>query len=255
MNSAASRMWRTGAPVFIGLSRVLERLLFAAAVLALAASAFVYHRHWMPVLFPAISHIQLQGQFVHIDRFEVEWLVRSNINGHFFDVNLHTLKRALEAMPWVRRVRVERVWPQTLLVELEEHDVAARWGVDALLSTEGVVFAPDRISAAGLVMLHASAGMELAVLEKYRRARELLAAVNGAAIRALGEDRHGSWRLILDNGIAVKLGDTHWESRLRRFVGAWRNGLYAQATRIQCIDARYPNGLAVVWKDRRGDCE
>ncbi len=232
------------------LARTLERLLFAAVLAALVASVFVYHRHWMPLLFPAVRHVQLHGQFIHIDRFEVERLVQGGLGEHFFDTDLYVLKRLLETMPWVRHARVTRVWPQTLRVEIKEHDAAARWGLDALISEQGVVFTPARINADGLPTLYASPGLELTALERYRTARELLA--DDSAIRALGEDRHGPWSLLLDGGILVKVGDEHWESRFKRFADAWRGGLHAQAGRIRCVDLRYPDGFAVMWKDRAG---
>ncbi len=254
MGSAAHRSRYAGASSHARLVRALERLLFAAAVLALVAGLFASQQQWMPLLFPTTRHVQLQGQFIHIDRLEVERLVRGGLGEHFFDVDLHALKRSLEAMPWVRRARVARTWPQTLRVTIEEHEAAARWGMNALLGTDGTVFTPARINDDGLALLHASQGMELTALERYREARALLAVAGGATVKALGEDRYGSWSLLLDNGVLVKVGDQHWQSRLERFVGAWRDGLHTQAQRIRCVDLRYPNGFAVTWRDRGGDC-
>lgn len=239
-----------------GAVRALERATFVLAVSALIAAAFMHRGYWAPLLFPPIKHVQLQGRFIHIDRLDVEQLVQNALGEHFFDADLHALKLSLEALPWVRRAHVSRVWPQTLHVGIEEHDAAARWGVDALLSAEGEVFRPaGRSVGAGLPMLYASSGAALTALDRYRRARELFAGAGGAEIKAFGEDRRGSWNLLLDNGILVKAGGGDWKARFRRFAAAWRGGLNAQAARIRCVDLRYPDGFAVAWKDRNGGCE
>ncbi len=253
---AKKRVFGTAGERLAGAARAFERAAFVFAVAALIAAAFMHRHHWAPLLLPQVKHVQLQGRFIHIDRLEVEQLVQNALGEHFFDADLHALKLSLEALPWVRRARVARVWPQTLHVEIEEHDAVARWGVDALLSAEGEVFRPaERPADAGLPLLYASSDAAPTALSRYRRARELLAGDDGAGIKAFGEDRRGSWRLLLDNGVLVKVGDGDWDARFRRFAAAWSGGLSAQATRIRCVDLRYPDGFAVAWKDRSGSCE
>ena len=232
-----------------GPARVFERLLFTVVFVALVAATFIYRQHWMPLLFPAVEHVRLKGQFIHIDRFEVERLVRGSTGGHFFDVDLDALKRVLEEMPWVREASVMRIWPQTLAVEIEEHVAAARWGMNAMISSRGEVFTPARVVGDGLPVLYASPELGLTALERYRAARELLAGI--ASIRGLGEDKEGLWSLMLDSGVLVKVGDEHWESRLGRFADTWRGGLRAQADRIRSVDLRYPDGFAVRWRSSR----
>ena len=236
------------------IAAAFERLLFVVVALSLVGSVFIYRAHWMPLLFSPIEHVQLHGQFIYIDRFEVEQLVRNSLGDHFFDTDLRALKYSLETLPWVKRTHVARVWPRTLSIEIEEHVAAARWGRDALLSTEGKVFAPAAINANNLAVLYASQSMELVALERYRQARALLETDTGVSPVALGEDRHGSWSLRLSNGLLIKVGDVQWESRLTRFAAAWRDGLAKQAERIRCVDLRYASGFAVAWKDRQESC-
>ncbi len=250
------RVSATAGARLAGAARAFERTVFAFAVAALVAAAFIDRHHWMPLLFPQVKHVQLQGRFIHIDRLDVEQLVQGALGEHFFDADLHALKISLEALPWVRRAHVARVWPQTLHLEIEEHDVVARWGVDALLSAEGEVFRSAGATAgAGLPLLYAHSEPALTALSRYRRARELLAGDGNAKIKMFGEDRRGSWSLLLDNGILVKAGDRDWEARFHRFAAAWRGGLSAQAARIRCVDLRYPDGFAVAWRDRSSSCE
>ena len=234
------------------LAYAFEYLLFTAAFTALVVSTFLHREHWMPLLFPAVKHVQLQGQFIRIDRFEVEWLVQDNIGKHFFDTDLNRLKHSLEEIPWVRHAHVVRLWPQTLQVWLEEHDAAARWGMDALISSRGVVFTPARINASNLPVLYASPGFESVALERYRTAQKLFS--DDTVVRGGGRNEEGLWSLVLDSGVLVKLGNKHWRSRLDRFAGAWRSGLSMQEDRIRCVDLRYSGGFTVVWKENSESC-
>jgi len=46
------------------------------------------------------------------------------------------------------------------------------------------------------------------------------------------------------------LGREQIVEKIRRFVVVWRSGLEQHMDKISSIDLRYPNGIAVSWKDR-----
>ena len=241
--------------LFMQLGRTLERVIFVVIVLALIASVFIYRQQWMPMLFPPIKQVQLQGQFIHIDRLQIERLVQANIGVHFFDTDLHALRQSLEAIAWIKHAFVKRVWPQTLHVEIEEHHVEAHWGTRDLISSEAVVFTPEHFTDEGLPILYASVGKESIALKKYREANNLLEIAGVGTIKMLAEDRRGMWKFLLNNGIFVKVGDVDWMRRLQRLLDAWRGGLSDKSSQIRCIDLRYFDGLAVAWKDQHETCE
>src|SRR6185503_6524119 len=54
---------------------------------------------------------------------------------------LDQLRIAVEALVWVDRARVQRVWPDRIGIEIVEQQAAARWGDDGLLNTRGELFA------------------------------------------------------------------------------------------------------------------
>ena len=74
------------------------------------------------------------------NREQVEEVVRREVHGGFFTVNLNTARAAFERLPWVRGANVRREWPARLDVVLEEHMPMARWGDEALVNMQGEVF-------------------------------------------------------------------------------------------------------------------
>ena len=111
--------------------------LFAAALLMVAYAA-VHYAVRLPV-FP-LREVRMSETFQHVTPEQVEAIVRGEIDGNFFTVNLPRVRAAFERLPWVRKVEVRRQWPDRLDVALEEHVPLARWGADALVNTHGEVF-------------------------------------------------------------------------------------------------------------------
>ena len=225
-----------------------EKFIFLVAVLALASVILLHRQAFVPLLYPVIRDVQLQGRFVHIERMHVDRLVRDSIGRNFFSIDLQTIKRAVETLPWVKHARVTKTWPHTLSVTIEEHHAEAQWREDSLISSESVVFHPGGAIEQRLPILYAPQGREAVALAKYREAKELLEPADIGRIEALVEDPLGAWRMLLANGVLVRIGDIDWERRLRRFVVVWKSELREQSHRIRYVDLRYSDGCAVGWK-------
>jgi cell division protein FtsQ len=56
----------------------------------------------------------------HINKPVVKQQVLETVQGNFFSVRLEDVKRGFESMPWVRHANVRRVWPNGLIVSIEE---------------------------------------------------------------------------------------------------------------------------------------
>jgi cell division protein FtsQ len=52
-----------------------------------------------------------------------------------------------------------------------------------------------------------------------------------------------------DEGIELVLGREQVGEKIKRLALVWESGLSQQVKQIKTIDLRYPNGLAVAWKD------
>src|SRR5450756_2096570 len=87
--------------------------------------------------------VRLSAAPQRVDAAEVLQVVRNEVHGNFFTVDIERLRQSLEKLPWVRNVSIRREFPQRLAVRLEEHQALARWNNNALVNRQGEIFAAN----------------------------------------------------------------------------------------------------------------
>lgn len=223
-------------------ARVLGPLagVLTAALVGAGAAWWWHDAHW------PVDVVRIEGAVAHADRDALKEVVARHTRDGFFGMDLGALRADLVALPWVRDASLRRVWPETLYVDVHEHEPAATWNGSALVSDAGVVFEPATLEVGALPALRGPADHGPAMLERLRAFERRLAPL-GLAVAALEQDARRSWRLELDNGVAVRLGRDAVAQRLERFAAVWPAVLAPRAGRITAVDLRYTNGFAVSW--------
>jgi cell division protein FtsQ len=186
-----------------------------------------------------------------LSRTNAAWLegvIRSELAGTFFTLDLDGARAALGQVPWVRSAGLRREWPHRLTVEIEEQVPLARWNDRALVNTRGEVFA-----AAFDGELPQFRGPEGSAAEMTARYREWSAALAPLALRLreLSLTARGSWAIAAqaDGGsLSIELGRDEPSERLARLVAAYPRTLgplAAAGKPVARVDLRYRNGFAV----------
>jgi len=189
----------------------------------------------------------------HVNELTVRNGVLGKINGNFFTTDLEQVRTTFEAVPWVRKASVRREWPNQLIVQVEEHEALGTWGEDGrLLSVKGEVFTANLAEADEdheLPAFEGPAGSEKEVLNRFAELRGWFAPIRLVPESISLSDRY-AWTVKLNNGMSVELGrekdkDT-LHARVQRLVSIYPQ-LVARLEegRIDTIDMRYPNGLAL----------
>src|SRR5215470_6594057 len=75
----------------------------------------------------AFREVVVTGTLAHVGPAELELVVRRELSGTFFTMNLENARASLAKLPWVRNVSLRRQWPQRLEVSVEEHVPFGRW--------------------------------------------------------------------------------------------------------------------------------
>mgnify|MGYP003430258795 CR=1 FL=1 len=227
----------------------------AGALTALALMVFAVAAMQLllrSALFP-LREMTVRGNLAHTSRAEIERAAQGRVGGNFFAVDLAQVRASLEALPWVRRVEVRRVWPDRLEATLEEHVALARWAAGGLVNVQGERFAGA--STAALPQFSGPPDSEAEVTRRYRRFVEILAPLAAAPERLALSPRY-AWRLRLDDGLAIELGrdvpDDPVEARLVRLVAAYPQTLARMPTKHEHVDLRYPNGFALRLAQAKG---
>jgi len=219
------------------------RLVSAVGFAAILAAGAVWT--WRTLHWP-IEVVRIDSAVAHADRERLKETMTRHTRAGFFGVDLAALRRALVELPWVRDASLRRVWPDQLRVEVVEHEVAATWNGDALLSERGVVFEPVSVTGHAVPALEGPQGRAAAMLERLRAYESRLARID-LSVRAVEQDARRAWRLRLDNGVTLRLGRDEVMARLERFVAVWPRALRPRADAMAAVDLRYTNGLAVSW--------
>jgi cell division protein FtsQ len=217
----------------VALNRVSVALLLLTLLFAVWTAARLLAETWLP-----IRSVEVRGA-AHVEtRQGLRPVVRA-LSGGLFSVDLEAARTGFESLPWVRSAKVQRVWPGSLSVELEEHRPAAAWNDLAVLNTAGEVFSVKPWPE--LPRFNAPEGMEKEVAAHYRKFSELLGERRIAGIQV---DARRAWRIVLADGITVELGRDRLDERLKRFVTFFPM-VDARVAGIRRFDMRYPNGFAV----------
>ncbi|MHB1092882.1 cell division protein FtsQ/DivIB [Thiobacillus sp.] len=229
------------------LSQVARVLTWGAlGLMAYGAISWLAAQPWF-----ALHTIEVKTPVAHVTEAQIRLVAERQIRGTFFTVDLEHVRNSLEKLPWVREARVERRWPDTLVVSLTEHVPFARWNDDALVSGTGEVF--GAAVSTKLPRLIGPPGSSAEVVAAYRRYQASLAPL-GMTIEELRLSSRRAWRIQLDTGMELALGRTQTDVRLARFVSLYprlfprsiADGQAAAVTPAPLrVDLRYSDGFAL----------
>jgi cell division protein FtsQ len=198
-----------------------------------------------------VRSIVIDGPFQRVTAVEVQQAAQAALRGGFVSADLDLVRTAVEALTWVDRARVQRIWPDRIGIEIVEQQAAARWGEDGLLNTRGELIATGvRHVPPELPSLEGPEGTEWQVAQRFLAMQDRLGAL-GLRIAALRLDARGAWELDLSTGVTVRLGRRQVDERMDRFVQFGAQVIAGQAAAIRYVDMRYSNGFAIGWRDGR----
>jgi cell division protein FtsQ len=246
-------MPRSG-PVFswqmlTALLRSHVRTLSGLVLLLLLGVSLMFGMQWLsdPYRFP-LSVVKVTGDFRFLQKQQLQAAVAPHAQGGFFTVDVVAVRSAAEALPWVYKASVQRIWPVTLHLRVEEQQPIAHWGEQGFLNRYGEPFFPEQVGVVGeLPWLAGPEGQERRVLENYQRIAKTLARIGVRSAR-LELDNRRAWHLQLASGVQLELGRADAWKRLQRFVVAYPSVFAGRLAELQRVDLRYSNGFSVYWQ-------
>jgi cell division protein FtsQ len=237
--------------------RLMNAVAGVVVVLA-AAAALAAGARWI-ALRPQFSfdRLRLEGDLQRNSVTTVRANALPHLKGNFFTMDLARARAAFEQVPWVRRAVVRRVWPDRLVVTLEEHQPVALWSggdeaSDKMVNSHGEVFEANvgDVEEDGLPDFSGPDGSAAQVLAMYGRLRRVFRQMD-ADVSALALSGRGSWRAELDSGAAVEIGrgtDDEVVERAERFVRTAAQVQRRFDAPLENADLRHAEGYAVKFK-------
>lgn len=252
---------QVAAPVVVPLDvhwmNAVTALLLAGLLVASLAAALLWLTR-TPLF--TIRAIDLAGDMQRNSVPTIRANAAPRLAGNFFSVDLQATQTAFEAVPWVRQAVVRRVWPDRLLVVLEEHQAAALWegettegsegsGLERLVNSYGELFDANLgdVEDDGLPVFtspEASVPQALRLLRRVQPAFDSL----GQRVQHVAQTRRGSWRVRLDGGAVVELGrgsEDELVARTERFARTLNTATAGWRAPLEYADLRHPDAYAV----------
>lgn len=222
------------------LLRSIANTLYMLCALLVMYGAAHYVMH-MPTLLP-LQSVRMEEKPQRVMASNVMRVVREEVRGNLFTADIEHVRLSLEILPWVRKASIRREFPNSLVIDLEEHQALARWNGSMLVNKYGEVFVAETEEA--LPEFQGPDGTAAEVTAHYEQFTKQLAAVDLEMVKISLSARH-AWQLGLSNGVMLELGREEMQQRLARFTEVYPYSLAALAGKLKYVDLRYRNGFAV----------
>lgn len=219
---------------------MIRGILAAIAVLALTiGGTWLWLRLDQPV-----RVVRVEGTISQAEQDAIRAVLSDALTDGVLSIDLDELTARIFGLSWPREVRVRRLWPDGLLIQVKREPLVASWGDDAFLTSAGKVVRLPGHQEDALPGLSASLSTPLQTMQTYLLLQEQL-RTSELVVRSLAENSLGEWVVTLDNGISVALGNRELSERLQRFLLLYHQVLADRIPEPAYVDTRYENGLAV----------
>ncbi|MCX7856781.1 MAG: FtsQ-type POTRA domain-containing protein [Deltaproteobacteria bacterium] len=179
---------------------------------------------------------------------EIAAIITPYMGLNILSVNVEKMREEIMRHPYVRDVKIKRVYPFSLHIEIKEKIPCAIWvrndGTLKVLDEEGRVFRDlVRSERSDMLLIHARSESEA------KKILELVSRwISGGIIQRsfISElvDSENGLRIISSEKIEIILGKEEFENRLKKAIrimeDAKKRGLL-----IRCIDARFEKGAII----------
>ena len=240
-------------PVDVRLMNAIAAVVFTLVFVALVAEGLAWAARRPQFQF---GDVRLEGDLQRNSVTTVRANAMPHLAGNFFTMDLARTRAAFEQVPWVRHAVVRRVWPNRLVVSLEEHQPVALWAgdenSDKMVNSHGEVFEANvgDVEDDSLPQFAGPEGTSGQVLAMYRRLQPLFAGMD-AEPTALRLSGRGSWKVDLDDGASIELGRGTQDEVVERTTRFIRTLPQVEAkfhAPLESADLRHAEGYAVKLK-------
>ncbi|MEZ5650999.1 MAG: cell division protein FtsQ/DivIB [Burkholderiaceae bacterium] len=231
---------------------LLANALFATASFGFVAAALVWVAERPYFDFRVVEIGAVPGSALrHVPAQTLAQRIREARVGSFFSIDMTELAERIETVPWVRRATVRRVWPDRLVVLIEEHRPHAIWEDGRLINHYGELFDANLDEAVADGPLPQLSGPSpdtvLQVVKRYDELVRLTKELGMVPVSVSLSDRR-AWRATMEDGTELVIGREHGvpvSDRIRRWASVFPLVTERIQRRASVIDLRYESGFSV----------
>ncbi|MGR6873421.1 cell division protein FtsQ/DivIB [Pseudomonas sp. HK3] len=196
-----------------------------------------------------VIQLQVNENLEHVTKQMISEQIGQWFPDGYVTLDVNAIKNQLHSMVMVSQVSVEKVWPDTLKVDIEEERPVAIWNDRSMLSENGDIL-PVALKQLQLPKLNGGSQESKMVMQHFllfnrwgkRHQIELVGIKHSSA----------GWLLHYKTGLTIWLGSTTAMNGLQQLDRVIEQ---FDLARINRIDMRYEQGFAVAWKDSIGQAQ
>lgn len=218
-------------------NRLAYLINFLSVLIFLFCGAQYIVKNWFTV-----DKIVIEGNLRHITINQLSYIAHNRLHGTFFTLNIGEMKSEFEKLPWVRKVSLERDFPHTVTVHLEERNAIARIGDSGFIADDGSVFngADDSLN---LPNFYVDMDYIPLALAHYRQIESFL-AVHDDNVNSLWLTRSKITRFLTAKNLTVIICDGDLTNKLD-FLGTNWDKIHKLNPNLKSINFCYKNAFAM----------
>lgn len=170
--------------------------------------------------------------------------------GNFLQADLQNYIDKLQKIGWVDQVDIRRDWKQGLQVKVVPRQAVAKFGSERLVDANGVVFTPadtTDLQAHYWMQLQGENQNATVMMQQVKQISDWFIPL-GLKVEEVIVTPRMTWLFRFDNGLRILVDNENTSEKLYRLSVMLQNQLHSQLPKIQTIDLRYKNGMAITWR-------
>ncbi len=188
-----------------------------------------------------INTVQIKGKLINTNLLTLQDTISKLTSNGFIGTDLAKLDSALLALPWIKTTQAQKIWPDTIIIKIQEYKPIAKWQ-DKLIDIKGNIISLEYTKDNwDLPKFMIPIKYLNKIIYYYIKFIPIIRTAK-LNIHEFGYDTYRAWYILFDNGIKLWLGHTDIETRLKRFFKIYP---YKSLGRNSHIDLRYNNGIAI----------
>lgn len=230
--------------------RIITKVMSVLIVFASVSYMGLYGINQWSKIWP-VKKVILKGDNFFLNQQDIVELVKQNSVNGMLTIDINYLQWLVKNNEWVNSVNVRKLWPDTLVFNIQEHQPVVRFNEFVLTQqgtrielTDGLseIKHLDKIELVGINQL--TKGDDFLIWKEFELMKQEFNLI-GLTLVQLNVDSIRSWSLLFKNKMQVIIGKKERRKKLKQL-----NDVYAfieNRHKIKKIDLRYHNGFSVEW--------